>query len=153
MCLVKFLEDVNIIIKNVNDINDFKKYVIGIMGKFIVYDARCYEDLKKTNFIHDGGNPKLMYPKIEDREYNGKQGELKLPPKIKDNLWEYFSDIYPFIKDATEEDKKGIIENDIYKGCNSYFKLLRMILLLPFATLLINQYGCDKLNEFYMENN
>lgn len=152
MCLVKLLEDVKIIIPNVNNINDFKKYVIGLMGKFCIYDFRCYEDLKKTNFIHNGGNEKLLLPNKEDREfYDKKTKPLKLPPTMKENLWEYFSDIYPFIKYATETEKQEIIENDIYKICDKNFKIFKMILLLPFATKLINNYGLEKMREFYME--
>lgn len=149
LCLVKLLEDIKIILPNVVDIQTFDKYVFPAIEVFLIDDARCYEDLQKTNFIHNGGNLKLMFPQDEQREQVLSQDTKKIKPMMyKMNLWEYFVDTYPFLKDITKEEKMNIVNKSAYKKCDILFqRVLIHVQLLPFATNLISKYGLIKLQK------
>ena len=153
MCLVKFLVELKNIFPKIETIDEFNNKIIKGLKIFDFPDARVYEDLKKTSFVHCGGNPYLMHPKKEDREtvqninYDNKIPRLQT---FCTDLFTYLKILYPFLNNISDEEKESIINNDFFKHMSiTYSRIIVMVLLLPFADGLIYDYMMQKMNETF----
>ena len=146
MCLTKLLQDIDTIL-SIKNYDDFVKIVLPCIEQFLITDVRCYADLCNTVIISNGGNIKLLSSQ-RDGFVEIQSGKIPRPPKTIDNLFQYFSNVYAFFKTLTSEQKQELMNNDIFKDCDTLFKhVLRYILIYPIGENIINEYGMKKINE------
>lgn len=155
MCLVLLLENIKTILGDITNIKEFN-VVLKAFEKFLIKDVRCYEDLTKTIFIHNGGNSKLMYSyNIEKQDLihvDTCNGKIERPPQMIENLFVYLAQMYPFLNSITSDEKQIITNSDIFKSCNElYLRILRYVVLYPLGKTLINDYGISIMNELSTE--
>ena len=153
MCLVKFLVELKDIFPQIETLDDFNNKVTKGFKLFDFTDARVFEDLKKTSFIHSGGNPFLLHPRTEDREMIQNLNEnSKIPrvPMMCMDLFTYLKILYPYLNNITEQERENIINDDFFKHMSAtYSRVIVHILLLPFAEGLIHDYMKQKLEETF----
>lgn len=153
MSLVKYLVEINRIFPNISSVDEFNRKVIKGLEIFYIEDIRCYEDLKKTSFIHNGGNPTLSSPQQKEEVDKFSNGKIERPPRICSDLFTYFKIVYPFLNDITEDEKQSILSDERFKKYNVlYNRILRYILLLPFGEGLIYDYIKGKLEQTFNED-
>lgn len=153
MSLVKYLVEINRIFPNISSVDEFNRKVIKGLELFYIEDIRCYEDLKKTSFIHNGGNPTLNNPQQKRESDKSSDGRIERPQRVCSGLFNYLKIIYPFLNNITEDEKQSILSDERFKEYNVlYNRILRYILLLPFGEGLIYDYIKGKLEQTFNDD-
>ena len=147
LCLIRFLENVNVEFSNIENLSDFKNYVLAILNNFVVEDYNVCDDLIRMSFINNYGNKKLMYPDDNYRKimFSQLSGKISRPIMPCNNLLQYFSTFYPFLNALQEEDKKKLINDKTFLYVDDMFEtVLIHVQVMDIANIAIEYYGYDR---------